>query len=57
VESVKLAAEVGARRVVLTHFSQRYRTLDAFLEEASAHHPDVVIARDCERISMPSPRR
>jgi len=42
----ELAARAGARKLVLTHFSQRYEDLAAFVEEAGAAHPDVVAAED-----------
>ncbi|MCP3920710.1 MAG: ribonuclease Z [bacterium] len=50
----QLAARAGARLLVLTHFSQRYQELEPFLEEARAHHPDVVAVRDGDVIAMPS---
>ena len=49
----RLAAEAGAKRLVLTHFSQRYSDLAAFAREAGAHHPDVVVARDLDVITLP----
>ena len=57
----RLAAEAGARRVVLTHFSQRYGSGDPqtgdvqmFVEEASVHHGDVHGANDFDVIEVPS---
>jgi ribonuclease Z len=55
-EAAHLAHEAGARRLVLTHFSQRYLDLQPFLAEASAIHPDVVVAEDLRRVAVP-PRR
>ncbi|WP_218566394.1 ribonuclease Z [Vallicoccus soli] len=56
----ELAAAAGARRLVLTHFSQRYGHGDAvdaeFAAEASAAHPDVVVARDLSRVPVPRRR-
>lgn len=52
----RLATEAGARRLVLTHFSQRYRDESAFLAEAAEEHADVVLANDLDRIPVP-PRR
>lgn len=50
-----IASEAHARRLVLTHFSQRYGDVDgAFLAEASAIFPDVVIARDLLTVPVPS---
>jgi ribonuclease Z len=54
--AARLAQEVGVRRLVLTHFSQRYETLEGFHPEAAAIHPDVVIGDDLVRVEVP-PRR
>ena len=53
-DAARLAVEAGARRLVLTHFSQRHPTVQAFLEEAGAIHPDAHAVRDLDRISLPS---
>ncbi|MFA9431255.1 ribonuclease Z [Egicoccus sp. AB-alg2] len=57
-QAARLARECGARRVVLTHFSQRYPDLAGHLEEARAHAPglDLTVAQDLMRIPLP-PRR
>ena len=52
----ELAAEAGARQLVLTHFSQRYKDADRFLEEAGTGFDNVVVAEDLARIPVP-PRR
>ncbi len=52
----RVAAEAGARRVVLTHFSQRYDDAAEFVAEASAHHPDVHGASDFDVVPVPSRR-
>jgi ribonuclease BN (tRNA processing enzyme) len=41
---------------VLTHFSSRYATLDGHVQEASAVHPEVVVARDLDVIAVPARR-
>jgi len=53
-----IAREAGVRRLVLTHFSQRYRSDQPFVDEARAMCPDVdvVPARDLDRIPVPSRR-
>jgi ribonuclease Z len=57
-QAARLAVEAGARRVVLTHFSQRYPTTDGHLAEARAvaGDLDLVVADDLTRVSVP-PRR
>lgn len=53
----EIAARAGAGLLVLTHFSQRYGTLEPFVAEASAVHPNVVAVRDGDVIEMPKRRR
>ncbi|MEU1984350.1 ribonuclease Z [Nocardia sp. NPDC019395] len=56
-QAARIAAEAGARTLVLTHFSQRYRVLDTHLAEAHREFDgEVVIASDLARIPLP-PRR
>jgi ribonuclease Z len=56
----ELAAEAGARRLVLTHFSRRYGDdVEQFAAQARrAAGPDVevVAARDLDRIALPARR-
>jgi ribonuclease Z len=54
-----IAAAGGARLLVLTHFSERYRAEDEprFLQEAGAEFTgDIVLAHDLDRIPMPRRR-
>jgi ribonuclease Z len=51
-----LATRNGARRLALTHFSQRYATLEGFQAEASELHSDVFIADDLARVEVPARR-
>ncbi len=48
-----LAREAGARRLVLTHFSNRYPDLAPFAAEAGELHDDVVVATDLMTVSVP----
>ena len=45
-EAGRLAAQAGARRLVLTHFSRRYPDVQAFADEAGEEFDDVVLATD-----------
>jgi ribonuclease Z len=53
-QAAELARDAGARRLVLTHFSQRYPRAAEFLEEACAVFPDVVAAEDGMRVPVPA---
>lgn len=55
-QAATLAREAGARRLVLTHFSQRYPDVAPLLAEAAAIHPDVVAVADGDVVAVP-PRR
>ncbi len=55
----RIAAEAGARLLILTHFSQRYETAGTerlAVEAASAFGGEVVLAHDLDRISIPARR-
>jgi ribonuclease Z len=49
----RIAAEAGARRLVISHFSQRYPDETILLEEARAEFDDVIAARDFLRVPVP----
>ncbi|SCL35648.1 RNAse Z [Micromonospora pallida] len=56
-QAARVAAESGVRRLVLTHFSQRYADPARFAAEAREHFTgDLVIAEDLGTIAVP-PRR
>ena len=55
-QAATIAAEAGARLLVLAHFSQRYTDDREFAEEAGEIFPNVVVARDLDRIAVPSRR-
>jgi ribonuclease Z len=52
-DAAQIAAEAGARRLVLTHFSQRHSDEAPFAEEARRYFPDVHAARDLDRVPVP----
>ena len=49
-----VAKEAGARRLVLSHFSQRYPRTEAFVDEATRIHTDVVAVRDGDVVPLPA---
>ncbi len=51
------AADAGVRRLVLSHYSQRYPDTSSFQVEAALHHDDVVAATDLSRVEVPSRHR
>ena len=51
-QAAQLAVAAGVSRLVLTHFSQRYTRVDAFLEEAQAVFPDTRAAYDFMKLSV-----
>ena len=55
-QAARLAAESGVRRLVLTHFSQRYPDTARFVDEAGQLHDDVIAARDGDVIGVPKRR-
>jgi ribonuclease Z len=55
-QAARIAADAGARRLVLTHFSQRHSDEAVFAAEARDIFPDVHAARDLDRIPVPRRR-
>lgn len=56
-QAARVAAECGVGTLVLTHFSQRYRTLEEHRREAERHFDGaLVVAHDLLRVPLP-PRR
>jgi len=49
----RLAAQAGARRLVLSHFSNRYPDVRPFADEAGEAFDDVVLAEDLQHIAVP----
>ena len=54
-DAARIANEAGARRVVLSHFSDRYADLAPFVEEAGRLLDDYVIATDLAVVPVPGP--
>ena len=52
-EAATLAVEAGARKLVLSHFSQRYPDESVLAAEAAEIHADVVAARDLDVVAFP----
>jgi ribonuclease Z len=55
-EAGRLAAESGARRLVISHFSQRYPDTTVLLDEARAEFNDVIAADDLLHVPVPARR-
>lgn len=55
-QAAQLAKAAGARKLVLTHFSQRYPDRSVFLDEATPIHADTVAVQDGDVIPVPSRR-
>jgi len=53
-DAARVAKEAGARRLVLTHFSQQYPDVSEFLSEAKEIHEDVIAVSDGDVIEVPS---
>jgi ribonuclease Z len=56
-DAASLAREAGVGRLVLTHFSQRYTSVEPFEAEARAIFPNAVAARDGGRVAVPKRAR
>ncbi len=52
-QAATIARTAGARKLVLTHFSQRYTSTEPFAAEAAAIFPEVVAASDGDTIAVP----
>ena len=56
VDAAQTARAAGARRLAITHFSQRYTSTDAHVDEARAVFPETVALRDLDRLQIPRRR-
>jgi ribonuclease Z len=56
-QAARVAQECGVRKLVLTHFSQRYLDPERFHEEAAAEFSgEILVASDLSRTPVPSRR-
>lgn len=55
-QAAELAQNAGAGRLLLGHFSSRYRDLTPFLEEARAIFPQTYLAEEGSHFSIEAPR-
>lgn len=56
-QAASIAKEANVKKLVLSHFSQRYPHSDLLLKEAQEVFPDVHVARDCDKILMPKRKK
>ncbi|MDN3508854.1 MAG: ribonuclease Z [Candidatus Neptunochlamydia sp.] len=52
-QAAQIAKNAGVQKLILTHFSARYRHLDRFAEEARQIFPNLEVADDCKRFAFP----
>lgn len=52
--AAEVAKEAGAKLLILTHFSARYRDSQLFAEEAAKVFPNTIAAEDFKRVEFPS---
>jgi ribonuclease Z len=51
-QAAEIAREAGADLLALTHYSQRYKEVEDFAEEARVIHPKVLAMKDGDRIEL-----
>lgn len=56
VDAARTALAAGARKLAITHFSQRYLSVEAHVAEARAIFPDTIALRDLARVVIPRRR-
>jgi len=56
-QAAEIAKQAGVKKLVLAHYSQRYKSLKPFVREAGAIHPDVTAAKDLQEVPLPKRKR
>lgn len=56
-DAAKIAKMAGVRKLILGHYSARYKDLNVLLEEARSIFPDTYLAEDGSRFNVMQPRR
>jgi ribonuclease Z len=51
-QAAEIAKRAGVDKLVLTHFSPRYKSIDDFVLEAKEVHSNVIAVRDGEKVAM-----
>jgi len=51
-DAALIASQAGAKKLVLTHFSQRYKTVDELEQEAKMHFPNTTCAYDFMKLKV-----
>ncbi|MBR9703199.1 ribonuclease Z, partial [Candidatus Woesearchaeota archaeon] len=51
-QAAGIAQQAGAKKLILTHFSQRYKDLNPMLDEAQTLHNDTKLAYDFMKIEL-----
>ena len=54
-EAALLAKKARVKKLILTHFSSRYKDVSPLVEEARKVHPDTIAAADMLRVNVPYP--
>ncbi len=56
-QAAQVARDSNAKKLILTHFSQRYPSSSLFEEEARQVHPDTIAVNDGDQIYLPKVKR